>query len=216
VRLVPIIRRLILRFRARQQQTVTRCPVQPENPPPPDDLPAGFIPIETQVSGQHIDGTSRWIGEIARVGQMPSGELITCIHIRGVRCGCCGRIVNSVHERITETGVLAGIGGVCGNCMREGNHLVRCNAISAFQAEAMALYCSQCASHCDSCGRHDICSRHARLFVDPAGQKQSLCPECLKKAEQKRLFAQTLNTMAWFLSEDHSSPSKRHGEPDGY
>jgi hypothetical protein len=216
MKLPNLIQRLFAYFRSEQQPPIARRPTEPENPQFTDDLPPGYVPIETQISGQDIDGTCRWVGQDARVVQAPSGELITCQRVRGVRCGC-GHIVYAVQEKITETGVLAGIGAECGDCSREAEDLVKRNAISAFQAEAMALYCSRCASRCDSCGRHNLCSRHARLFTDAAGEKQLLCPDCLRKAGRKKLFKQTLATMAWLLSEDdRSSKSSRPGDPYDY
>jgi hypothetical protein len=185
--------------------------IEPDDPLPAEDLPPGFIPIETQISGQDIDGTHRWIGQDARVGQMPSGELVTCERTRGVRCGC-NHFVSSLHERTTETGVLAGIGGVCHYCELEADDLVKRNIISPFQAEAMKLYCTQCASHCDGCGRKNLCSRHTSVFQDSEGRQQQLCPDCLKKARSKKLFKQTLATMArLFAAEEEPSQPKQQG-----
>jgi hypothetical protein len=184
---------------------------QPDVSPPVDDLPPGFILIETQISGQTIDGTGRWIGQDARVGQMPSGELITCERTRGIRCGC-GHIVYSAHEIATQTGTYAGIGGICPDCATEAGGLVAQGVISASQAEAMALYCTQCASHCDGCGRHNLCSQHTRMFQEMDGRQQQLCPECLKKARSKKLFKQTLATMARLFAEDDERPGPKQRE----
>ncbi len=194
-----------------QQPTVVPRPTSPEEPQFADNLPPGFVPIETQISGQHIDGTGRWIGQDARVGQMPSGELVTCERTRGVRCGC-GHIVYSVQETITQSGIHAGIGGICSDCAAEADDLVKRNALSPGQAEAMSLYCSRCASHCDNCGRHNLCSRHTRLLINADGKQQQLCPECLARADRKRLFRQTIATVGWlFAEDDKSSLPKREG-----
>jgi hypothetical protein len=88
---------------------------------------------------------------------------------------------------------------MCHDCAVEAEDLVTRGAISAFQAEAMALYCTQCASLCDGCGR-----------------QQQLCPDGLRKARSKRLFKQTLATMArLFAEDDERSQPKQQGPYHG-
>jgi len=195
--------------RHRRPSDIASTPVVPHgndpyDPPSADDLPPGFVPIETQISGQHIDGTTRWIGQDARVGQMPNGELITCERTRGVRCGC-GHIVYSVHETVTQTGIHAGIGGICWDCAAEADDLVKRNAVSAGQAEAMSLYCSQCASHCDGCGRQNLCTRHTKLSTDADGRQLRFCPKCSLNADRKKLFRRTIAAVSWLFAEDDRS-----------
>lgn len=204
--------RRIWRRSTNQPASVVPHRLEPDTSPPVDDLPPGFIPIETQISGHAIDGTHRWIGQDARVGQTRSGELVTCERTRGVRCGC-DHLVSSLHEKTTETGVLAGIGGVCHYCELEANDLVKRAVISPFQAEAMALYCTRCASHCDGCGRQNLCTRHTRIFQDSDGCQQQLCPDCLKKARSKKLYKQTLATLARLFAEDEEPPQPKQQGP---
>ncbi len=199
--------------RRRRRSGIAPTPVAPHrsdpyDPLPEENLPSGFVPIETQIFGQHIDGTTRWIGQDARVGQMPNGELVTCERTRGVRCGC-GHIVYSVHETVTQTGIHAGIGGICWDCAAEADDLVRRNALSAGQAEAMSLYCSQCASHCDGCGRNNLCTRHTKLFTDADGRQLRLCPKCSLKADRRRLFRQTIAAVSWLFTEDDRPPQAK-------
>jgi len=206
-----LIRDLFRRRRSRSSAAPT--PVVPHRsdpygPSPADGMPPDFIPIETQISGQHIDGTTRWIGQDARVGQMPNGELVTCERTRGVRCGC-GHIVYSVHETATQTGIHAGIGGICCNCAAEAHDLVKRAALSAGQAEAMSLYCSQCASHCDGCGRRNLCTRHTQLSTDADGRQTRLCPKCSLKADRKKFFRQTIAAVGWLFPEDDRHPQPK-------
>jgi hypothetical protein len=215
MKILDFIRRFAQFFRNRQQPVVRRQEPAPEEPRFTDDLPPLYAPIETQVSGQHLDGTSRWVGEDARVVQAPSGEIITCTRLRGVRCGC-GHFIYTVLTRITETGILAGIGGTCPYCASEAEDLVQRNAVSASQAEALQLYCAQCASHCDGCGRQNLCRRHTAVFTDADGRQQLLCPDCLAKADRKKFFKQTVAFFGWFLAEDDtpSQPTQQGGDYD--
>ncbi len=216
MRIRDVIRRLARLFRRRQPPAVQHQVAEPEDPQFTGGLPPGYIPIETQISGQHIDGTSRWVGEDARVVQAPSSEIITCTRLRTVRTGC-DHFPYSVQERITETGIIAGIGGRCSDCASEADELLHRNAISASQAEALALYCTQCASHCDGCGRQNLCKRHTTLFTDADGRQRLLCPDCLKKADRKKFFTQTVTFFNWLLAEDDSpSQPKQQGDRYGY
>lgn len=180
----------------------------PSDPPPADDLPPGFTPIETQISGPYIPGTSTLIGQYARVGQMPNGELVTCERAVGVRGGC-GHDIFSAHETVTQTGIHRGIGGVCWDCAAEADELAKRAALSAGQAEAMSLYCSQCASHCDGCGRHNLCARHTKLSTDADGRQLRLCPKCSLKADRKKLFKQTISVLSWLFTEDDRPPQPK-------
>ena len=211
MRLSDFLRR-IWRRSPNQPAPVVPHRLEPDDPPLAEDLPPGFILIETQISGQAIDGTGRWIGQDARVGQTPSGAIITCERTQGVRCGC-DHFAYSVHETVTPTGTYAGIGGICQDCALEAESLVARGAIAASQAEAMGLYCTRCASHCDGCGRHNLCSRHTRLFQDADGRQQQLCPECLKKARNRRLYKQTLATLARLFAEDEEPPQPKQQGP---
>jgi hypothetical protein len=180
----------------------------PEDPSFADNLPPGWQAIETQVSGQNIDGTSCWVGEEARVIQGPGGHLLTCERGRGLRLGC-GHYVYGTQERITPTGVLAGIGGVCHYCSLEVEELG--STLSAREAEAAKIYCTGCTSHCDGCGRRNLCSRHTKEFTDIEGKKYLLCPTCRKKAKRKKqrqqVQAGVARLLAWLFAEN-DTPSK--------
>ncbi len=200
-------------FRGFTKPPVARCRPQPEAPEFVDDLSPGFTGIETQISGQPIDGTVRWIGQDARVGQMPNGEMVTLERERNIRCGC-GHLASSLEEVVTPNRIYRGIGGICHDCDVEAQELRSRNAVSLAQADGLSLYCTRCASHCDNCGRQNLCKRHTRTFTDAQGQKL-LCPECFKKAERKRLFYQTVNAATWLLADDNtSSKSRRRGDSD--
>jgi hypothetical protein len=161
------------------------------------NIPPRYIPIESLFEGSEIPGTSEWIGQMAKIIQTMQGEQITWDKKKGV-LGDCGHPIYGIDEKITDTGIQLGLGGICSDCKAEGK---------------MGLYCSQCGSHCDGCGRNNVCSRHTKLFKDIDGQEQLLCPDCYKKADLERFFKKT---MLVFLSPfiDHNpkpdSKNRRH------
>lgn len=214
-KLFAILRRIIHLF-TKHQVPAVRYQNEPDDPLPGDNLPPGYTVLETQVRGRGVPGTSHcWIGEVASVWQTLTGEMVTCERGKGERCGC-NHHVFSLEEVVTESGVHRGIGGACDDCSAEAKDLLKHNVISLHQAEQMALYCTQCASHCDECGRQNLCKRHTKSFTDADGQQQLLCPDCLAKAERKKFFKQTVSVFNWLLAEeDKPSQSKQQGDRHG-
>jgi len=214
MRICDFLRRIFRRLTGKRAPILPYAPTRqepaPENTPFASDLPPGWLPIETQISGHDIDGTSRWVGEEARVIQGPGGYVLTCERGHGLRLGC-GHYAYGTQERITPTGVLAGLGGVCHDCSLDTERLVKRRTLSAREAEALALYCTRCASHCDGCGRRNLCSRHTREFTNIEGKKHLLCPTCHKKAKRKKRRQQAqagvARLLGWLLTED-DTPSK--------
>ena len=192
---------LLFLFRGFHNPSVVRRPAEPKEPEFSDDLPPGYVGIETQIRGQHIDGSSRWVGEDARVIQAPNGEIVTLERGRTVRCGC-GHLVSSLEEIRTETGMRAGIGGICPYCLAEVQERLIRNEISAHQADALQLYCTRCASRCEDCGRHDLCAGHTLLFQHIDGRKHPLCPECLQKATRVKRLNKAIAFANWLFAED--------------
>ncbi len=214
MRLPRLVRRLLSHFSGGQLSTALQQPTEREDSRFMDDLPPGYTLIETQVRGQHIDGTGRWVGEDARVIQAPNNELITLERGRTIRCGC-DHLASVLEEVITPSGVQRGVGGFCHDCDGEAQDLLRRGAISPAEAESRSMYCSRCGSHCDGCGRHNLCKRHTKLFKDADGQEQCLCPECLQKAARKKRFTQTVAAVARLLSEE-DKPAQPNGQGDSY
>jgi hypothetical protein len=202
-------------FKGSPQPPVVRRPAEPDDSWSAEDLPPGYTPIETQIRGQHIDGTGRWVGEDARVIQALDGALITLERGRTVKCGC-GHLASTIEDVVTATGIRRGIGGTCSNCKAEGQDLRERNAMSPAEAEGHSLYCSRCGSHCDGCGRQDLCKRHTQEFQGPDGQTRLLCPDCFKKADRKarreKFFTRAVALTDWLLAED-SDPSKSSQVP---
>jgi hypothetical protein len=189
----------IRQFRSRRH-SVTPYQAQPEDRPSYEqDLPPNYIPIETLIEGQEIPGTNRWVGEVAKVLQTLAGEQITIDRRKGVRLSC-GHIAFAVQEKITENSIQRGIGGFCADCAAEGVEL--------------PAFCSRCGSHCDACGRRNLCSKHAQLFEDIDGQKRLLCPDCLSKAQHEKLFKKMVSIMLWpFVDRDRlSGPKNRDSD----
>lgn len=216
MRLLDLIRSIVFRlFKGGQQPPVVRRPTEPEEPQFADDLPPGYIPIETQIRGQHVDGSGRWVGEDARVIQAPNGELITVERGRTIECGC-GHRASTLEEVVTATGIRRGIGGTCSDCKAEGEDLLGRNVISPAEAEGRSLYCSRCGSHCDNCRRQDLCKKHTQEFKGPDGQTRLLCPECFKRADRKaqreKFFTRAAALADWLLAED-DAPSR--AQPPG-
>jgi hypothetical protein len=207
MRISDFIRQFAQLFTSRRPPVVQRRTSEPEEPRFADSPPPGYIPIETQISGQQLDGTSRWVGQDARVVESPAGEVVTCERLRTVMCGC-RHLVYSIQEKTTAAGLVRGIGGSCSDCAREGEDLVRRNLVSPSQAEALQFYCSQCASHCDACGRQSLCRRHTSVFTDTDGRQWSLCPDCRVKADRKKFFKQTVGLFIRILADD-DKPTQR-------
>jgi hypothetical protein len=166
------IKRLFLR--SRRPVSVQQIPREQQDES--RDMPPRFTPIETLYEGSEIPGTREWVGEMAKVIQTLEGEQITWEKKKGVR-GDCGHMIFAIDEKITVTGIQLGLGGVCFDCESEGKS---------------GCYCSQCASHCDGCGRNNVCVSHTRLFKDIDGKEYLLCPSCFKKADLERFFKKTL------------------------
>jgi hypothetical protein len=198
----------IIRFFWQPRHNITTRRFQPEQPPNDFcNLPPGNIPIETLYEGQEIPGTSHYVGNIAKIFQTMSGEQVTYDQKKGVRCGCQHNIF-SIDEKVTPTGIQRGLGGTCVYCAAEAAELFKLNLISQQQAEQLSLYCSQCASHCDGCRRTDICRRHAQKFEDVDGKTILLCPACLKKANNEKIFNKTLAMLLLPFVEHKRKPPK--------
>ena len=197
------IRRLSSLFRQGQRPERSTSP-EPGGVRSEDSLPPGSIPIEMHVAGQQVPGTTRYVGELARVFQTPTGELVTFEQTQGMRLGC-GHIVYAVQERFLETGIQLGIGGFCQQCAAEAEADLQRGVLTAQQAQEKPWYCSQCAKYCDGCGRRNICSRHAESFTHADGRREFLCPDCRAKAKQRRFFQGIVKVVACVLGEeDHS------------
>jgi hypothetical protein len=190
------IKRFFKAFFRRSRRQVTVRQVHHSQQEQSRDLPPHFIPIETITEGSAIPGTNEWIGDIAKVLQTLQGEQVTWERKKGIQADC-GHMIFGIHEEITETGIQRGLGGICDYCRAESE-------------DTLGLYCSQCTSHCDNCGKHNICVRHTRLFEDAAGQKRLLCPDCLAKAELDKFFKKTVLTLLWpFLDHNRTRNSEK-------
>ena len=159
-----------------------------------DTLPPGYIPIESSHELKRIPRTTLDVGVIAKVFQSPNNELITYNRPMGIRPGC-GHHIYEIDEIVTPESVHHGLGGLCPYCSLEAAELLNQNLISLQQAEELSLYCSKCASHCDGCGRNNICVRHSQRFEGLDGKVILLCPGCMKKAEKDKFFKKTINIM---------------------
>ena len=157
-------------------------------------LPPGFVPIESLYDMAQIPGTSRHLGPQLRIFETPSQELITANRRTGIRCGC-GHLVYRIEQRVTPEAVEEGVGGVCLDCTGEAEDLLKQGLITIGQAEEMALYCSDCASHCRQCLRSNLCIRHTRIFQESATSYIPLCSACYEKAQRRRLLKQTITTV---------------------
>lgn len=178
------------RFRRSNRQVSVRQ-VPQDQQEDPRDIPPGYTPIESLFEGSEIPGTSEWIGQMAKVIQTMQGEQITWDKKKGIR-GACGHMIFAIDEKITDTGIQSGLGGICSDCAEE--------------SDGLGLYCTACSSHCEGCGRKNICTRHTKLFKDINGQEHLLCPNCYKKADLERFFKKTLWVMLWpFLDHNHGS-----------
>jgi hypothetical protein len=145
-----------------------------------------------------------------------NGELITFGMEIGIRCGC-GHHIYGIDEIVTPHGIQRGLGGQCAYCSLEAAALLNQNLISLQQAEEHSLYCSGCASHCDSCRRANICLRHAQQFQNLDGTILLLCPDCLKKAEQDKFFKKTLAVMlSPFVDYRRLPPNQRRYSNEDY
>jgi len=185
----------IKRIFQRPEQNVVDRQTRPEvSPHNCDTLPPGCIPIESSYDMNRIPGTTLDVGTIAKVLQASNDELITYNQAKGIRPGC-GHHIYTIDEVVTSESIRPGLGGLCPYCSLEAAELLNQNLVSLQQAQELSLYCSKCASHCDGCGRNNICSRHSQQFEDLDGRVILLCPDCMKKAEKDKFFKKTLNIM---------------------
>jgi len=206
----------IRRFFEHNRHNVTTRRVQPEDQQHHfHNLPPNITPIESTFNVQPIPGTTCSLGTIEKVLQNMD-ELITSNQRIGVCCGCGHHIFN-VEEKVTQHGVQRGLGGQCSYCALEAAEYLNQNLISLQQAEEHSLYCSQCASYCDGCGRRNICIRHARPFQSLDSSVLLLCPDCLRMAEQDKFFKKTLAMMlAPFVDYNRLPPPTQRKDPYGY
>ncbi len=196
----------------RRRQIVERRPLPSEDYSENiDNLPPGYMPIESSYDTVRIPGTMIEVGTISRVFQTPNNEIVTIDEKKGVPLAC-GHDGYYADETVTPNGKRRGIGGVCPDCASEAGELLRKDAISIHQAEAMSRYCTQCASSCESCRRHNICIRHTREFQHPDGHVQILCPDCLKKAQEDKFFNSVLGAMLTPLIDNR----QRHNEGNNH
>lgn len=185
----------------RSRRSVTVQPIPHEQNDESHNVPSQYIPIETQFEGSEIPGTQEWIGEMAKVIQTVEGEYITWERKKGIQ-GACGHMIYGIDEKITETELQLGLGGICKYC---GNP----------EKNKIGLVCSRCVSHCDSCGTRSICTTHARPFTNIDGEERLLCPDCRSKAGLERFFKKTLLATLWPLL-DHNRPSDSQKRRDDY
>ena len=204
------------RLFGRQRQAVNRRSLPPKQYSyDVNNLPLGSVPIESSFDLTPVPGTMLQVGPVARVFQTSTNELVTAQQTVGIRLRC-DHHVYSVHQIITAGGVQPGIGGVCDDCRLEAAALAARNLILPHQIDEFSLYCTMCASHCDACGRKNICIRHTQQFQSPEGQILTLCPTCLKQAEHDNFFRKVLSVMLAPLIDhrhlpDHTERTDRYG-----
>lgn len=189
--LIELLKKL---FRIKPKNITTSSFVNQQQEANFSNLPPGFIPKETVFDTSRIPGTSLDVGLQARVLQSLDEELITCEQRIGIRCGC-GHLVYVIDEIRTENFTQPGVAGVCHECSKEAEENRKKGLITIQEAQAKSLYCTQCASHCDECGRRNLCVSHTHLFEDTDGKRMLLCPDCLKKAEAEKFFKKTLSIL---------------------
>ena len=169
------------------------------------NLPPGFVPIESLYDMAQIPGTSRHLGAQLRIFETPGQELTTANRRIGIRCGC-GHLIYRIEQRVTPEAVEQGVGGACLDCTGEAEDLLKQGLISISQAEEMALYCTDCASHCQHCLRSNLCIRHTRIFQESATSHIPLCSVCYEKAQRQRFLKQTITTVLAPFIDQHRLP----------
>ena len=193
LKLIKSFSQFIKRCLQRPKQNVVEH--QPEKSPHHwDALQRECNSIESLYDLHPIPGTTLDVGIIEKVLQAPNDELITYSQQKGIRTGC-GHHIYKIDEVTTSESIHHGLGGLCPYCSLEAAELLNQNLISLQQAEELSLYCSKCASHCDGCGRNNICVRHSQRFEGLDGKVILLCPGCMKKAEKDKFFKKTINIM---------------------
>jgi hypothetical protein len=173
------------------------------------NLPPGLTPIESLYEMHPIPGTNLSIGKVEKVLQATDGELTTYSQTIGIRCGC-GHEVFSVDQTERQGGAPGRLSR-CPYCAIEAATLLNQNLISVQQAQQMVLHCPMCESHCDGCGRKNVCCRHTTPFqdVDVRSGTLLLCPDCLRKAEREKFFNKTLAVMfSPFVDYNHLPPPR--------
>jgi hypothetical protein len=180
---------------------------QPDEPRVDPYSPA--VEIESSHELISIPGTELQMGMIEKLLETASGGLIRVQQKIGIRFGCGDFGFQAIPE-----GPIPGLGGQCPHCLNEAMLSLRLGLISAMQVNSLSLYCSNCASRCDSCGRK-LCRRHTSQYLDPSGQRILLCPDCLKHMQQDRAFQSALSIVfAPFISHNETNTQSPRRSPD--
>jgi hypothetical protein len=154
---------------------------------PQNDPHTHVIEIETSFQGTTIPGTSLQIGVMDKVLESESNGLIRLQEHIGKQFGCGNFVFQT-----TPNGTVPGLGGQCPFCLSEAMLALRSGLISAIQVHSLSLYCTNCASRCDACGKN-MCRRHTIQSADSNGQVIRLCSDCHKAIQQNHMFQTALS-----------------------
>jgi hypothetical protein len=209
------IKHILDYFKKGKQDIAAHQTPFPQDAPDFDNLPPGFTPVESYYDSHRIPNTMLDIGTLAKVLRSPLNEQISGEQALGVQAGC-GHYIYAIDTIITPEWQQYGLGGICQPCAQEAAELLKRNnpnngAITLAQlkqAQALSLYCTQCAGHCDGCRRRNLCLRHSQKFEDFDGRVLFLCPDCLSKAESKKFLKKTVFVLLSPIV-DHNSASSR-------
>jgi hypothetical protein len=146
------------------------------------------------------------IGPTDRVLESETDGLTRIQQQNGIQPGC-GDIV----LQASPNGTIPGLGGQCIDCLEEAVLKNQQGLISVEQVYIMSLYCSNCASRCDACGKN-MCRRHTIQSADPDGRTIRLCSNCHKTIQQNRILQSALSVVFGpFMCQPDSNiePTKR-------
>ena len=130
----------IIAYFTKHRDNVTVRQAIPQDPPRGyDNLPPGYLPIESYYDLHNIPGTTLDIGIILKVIQTPDNEIVSANLSKGIRCGC-GHHIYLINAVANAESIHPGLGGQCPFCISEATVLYNQNLISLQQAEEMSLY----------------------------------------------------------------------------
>lgn len=200
-----------IRRRSSQQADQPYIPLPPEATPVIErDIPQ-LLYEETDINIHEIAGTSIGFGTIQST-MIDHDNRATDQTKRQSQILGSGRVVSRVEPEIIDGTHRPGVGGVCCFCQAEAISALQAGVISPQQAELRSLFDTKSASHCDGCGRRDVCVRHSRPFKTEDGAEVLLCVDCMKAATRQQWTNRAVNILLTPFLEKPQLPSGEEGD----
>ena len=172
---------------------------------------ADLLYQETEMDVHSIAGTSVRFGSVHSLTLDQNNRASDQVQRQSYILGS-GRVVSRVESQVVDGRLLPGVGGVCGFCQKEAIAALQAGLISPQQAELLSLVDTESISHCDGCGRRDVCTRHSRPFPTADGGAILLCVDCAENAVRQLRTNRAIGLLlAPFLERPQLPPDQEDG-----